>query len=72
MAQPTVAEEAMAGSGGGSRSDDVDRVVEKQVGWDDVGNDGQSRSQAAHLSGWDSSAVSPPNVEKAELTRGTR
>ena len=39
VAQPTVAEEAMAGSGGGSRSDDVDRVVEKQVGWDDVGND---------------------------------
>ena len=32
MAQPTVMEEAMAGSGGGSRSNDVDRVVEKQVG----------------------------------------
>ena len=40
VAQPTVTEEAMEGSGGGSRSNDVDRVVEKQVGWDDVGNDG--------------------------------
>ena len=43
------------------------------MGWDDVGNDGQSRIQAAsHLSGWDSSTVSPPNVEKAELTCATR
>ena len=43
------------------------------MGWDDVGNDGQSRSQAAsHLSGWDSSTVNPPNVEKAELTCATR
>ena len=40
VAQPTVTEEAMAGSGGGSRSNDVDRVVKKQVRWDDVGNDG--------------------------------
>ena len=29
VAQPTTAEEAMASSGGGSRSDDVDKVVEK-------------------------------------------
>ena len=73
MAQPTAAEEAMVGSGGGSRSDDVDRVVEKQVGWGDVGNDGQLGSQAAsHLSGWDSLVVSPPNAKKAELTRATR
>ena len=27
---------------------------------------------ASHLSGWDSSAISPPNVEKAKLTRATK
>ena len=63
----------MAGSEGGSRSDDVDKVAEKLVRRGDIGNDGQSRSQvASHLSGWDSSAISPPNVEKAKLTRATK
>ena len=73
MAQPIAVEETMIGSGGGNRSNDGDRVAEKQVGWGDVSDDEQSRSQAAsHLSGLDNSVVSPPNTEKAELTRATR
>ena len=32
MAQPIAVEETMIGSGGGNRSNDGDRVAEKQVG----------------------------------------
>nr|POE74169.1 hypothetical protein CFP56_44146 [Quercus suber] len=73
VAQPTTAEEAMIGSGEGSRSDDVDLVAKKQARRDDVGNDGQSGRQAAsHPGGWDNSAISPSTAETSELTHATR
>nr|POE74170.1 hypothetical protein CFP56_44147 [Quercus suber] len=56
-----------------SRSDDVDLVAEKQARRGDVGNDGQSRRQAAsHPGGWDNSAISPSIAETSELTHATR
>ena len=41
--------------------------------WGNVGDDGGSGSQvASHPCGWDSTEVSPLNMEKEELTRPTR
>ena len=71
--QSTAAEKTMTDSGGRSKRYDVDKAAEKQVCRGDVGDNGGSGSQvASHPSGWDSSKVSPTNMEKEELTRATR
>ena len=73
VAQSKGAEEAMDGSGEGGGSGIVDQITEKQDGRGDVGSDGRTASQAAcHSSGWDNSAISPPNAEMSDLTHAIR
>lgn len=69
-AQSTGEEDAMTGSGEGSKNGAVNWPAEKQGERTDIGNDGRTESQAAcHTGGWDNSAASPPNVEEPEVTR---